>query len=235
MNFKEADTMLQGRSKESRKLCNNTYLQRREDGSIAVRLHQTDVVTFNQDGSTVLISGGWRTVTTKDRINSYLPFGQIWSTRGEWGYWRNGKRIADYCDGIRIGPRGGISKGASKRELKDRKELKASIRSYALLCSESIPLGMPDNGDCFYCHMVTDGGQSLGDATKDTSHLTSHMEEGYVVPSLVWKALEEAGYDPQVQILHSLVFDNSEGYQKELAQDVVKKVVVKFMARRFGI
>jgi hypothetical protein len=39
-----------------------------EDGTEAVRYHNTDVVTFLQNGNFVLNSGGHRTKTTKSRI-----------------------------------------------------------------------------------------------------------------------------------------------------------------------
>lgn len=61
----DAEAILKGR--DTRKLGNNTYLERRGDG-IAIRLHRTDVVTFNADGSVTFDSGGWRTVTTKSRM-----------------------------------------------------------------------------------------------------------------------------------------------------------------------
>ena len=41
---------------------------RNEDGYTIVRYHNTDVVKFNQD-EIVLNTGGWRTVTTKARMN----------------------------------------------------------------------------------------------------------------------------------------------------------------------
>jgi hypothetical protein len=51
---------------------NNTRLYRRGD-SYAVQLHSTDVVTVKRDGTYDLSTGGWYTVTTKDRITSYSP------------------------------------------------------------------------------------------------------------------------------------------------------------------
>jgi hypothetical protein len=67
---------LTGRCLERRKVANNTYAERRWP-DIAIRLHDTDVVTLHPDGSITLNTGGWYTVTTKDRLNSYLPFG-VW-------------------------------------------------------------------------------------------------------------------------------------------------------------
>lgn len=45
--------------------------------AFALRYHWTDVVTAYQDGRVVLTSGGWRTSTTKERINRYLPVGYV--------------------------------------------------------------------------------------------------------------------------------------------------------------
>lgn len=54
------------------KVANNTYATHEADG-IHYRLHSTDVVILHPDGSATLNSGGWRTVTTKDRLNRYAP------------------------------------------------------------------------------------------------------------------------------------------------------------------
>jgi hypothetical protein len=47
---------------------NNTKVSHNADGSIAVRLHNTNVVTI-ENGTITLDSGGWKTVTTKARMN----------------------------------------------------------------------------------------------------------------------------------------------------------------------
>lgn len=73
--YAEAAAYLEGARNRSngRPLANNTRLEPRHDGSIAVRLHRTDVVTFLADGRVVLNTGGWTTVTTQDRINRFSP------------------------------------------------------------------------------------------------------------------------------------------------------------------
>lgn len=73
MNFQEADRLLQGRCSQSRKLENNTYLQRSDGNTIAVRLHSTDILTFHADGRIEVSTGGWNTITTRYRLNRYLP------------------------------------------------------------------------------------------------------------------------------------------------------------------
>lgn len=75
-----------------RKLANNTYLEEAEDGAFAIRLHSTRIVTFYESGRIKLDTGGWRTVTTKDRINRCLPRG-----------WRVWQRDFDWFIGVEIG------------------------------------------------------------------------------------------------------------------------------------
>lgn len=72
-----------GRSKRDRPLANNTRAEYRGSDAIAIRLHATDVVTYHRDGRIVLNSGGWRTVTTRDRINGYSP-ARVYSEHGVW-------------------------------------------------------------------------------------------------------------------------------------------------------
>ena len=53
------------------KIGNNTWAVQCADG-IGIQLHETFVVTFRPDGAMVLHSGGYHTVTTKDRIDQFL-------------------------------------------------------------------------------------------------------------------------------------------------------------------
>ena len=91
-SFAEAIAVLSG--KDECRLGNNTYLhvvKFAQTGPsalygiecIAVRLHNTDIVKFYSDGSTVLYSGGYRTVTTKERINHFIK-GRIFQEKGQW-------------------------------------------------------------------------------------------------------------------------------------------------------
>ena len=79
--------------KRSRKVGNNTFRVEYQDGTVAIRLHTTDVVTFKTDGTTVLNSGGWQTSTTKSRINTYIPKGYYLYQRNY--CWYVGKRDVD--------------------------------------------------------------------------------------------------------------------------------------------
>ena len=124
MNYKDADEKLQGRCRERRKLANNTYLERRSLGEIAVRLHSTDILTFHEDGRVVLNSGGWTTVTTKDRMNRYLPDGwHVWSERSQWLIARNGAYSNPLCtfeDRIILHANGKVRGGGSVAEWREQ-------------------------------------------------------------------------------------------------------------------
>lgn len=228
MNYNEANGILQGRNQESKKLDNNTYLIRIND-YIAVKLHDTNIIEFHAD-KTVLTSGGWQTKTTKDRLNTYSGF-RISQESGKWSLITDNSRYP-FKDGITILNNGKVL-NAGKDTLKKDKALKTKIKAYANLCASHLPLEKPNSGDCFYCHMSTTEGKSLGDAINDTDHLTLHMQEKYVVSSLVFNAMVEAGYNPQRNIQFSLVFNDASN-MIELAQDCVKRSVYKYMVKRFG-
>lgn len=77
-SYEEARKFLGGR--DERNIANNTRLRdatSNEDGqhlgAVAVRLHSTDVLTYCASGWLILNSGGYRTVTTKERLNAFLP------------------------------------------------------------------------------------------------------------------------------------------------------------------
>jgi hypothetical protein len=71
LTYSEALRMLKSRA--SKKIANNTCLVRLEDGTIAVRLHSTDVVVLHADGAYTLQSGGFKNATTKARLNRFSP------------------------------------------------------------------------------------------------------------------------------------------------------------------
>ena len=74
MIHSEAVKMVRGKRNASRrKVGNNTYAEILHDGTVAIKLHSTYVVKINPNGTYTLNSGGWQTVTTKDRINQYSP------------------------------------------------------------------------------------------------------------------------------------------------------------------
>ena len=98
MTHKELTKLVHGKTcRLERKVANNTYARIMHDGSIAVRLYSTDVVTIHPDNSVTLRHGGHKTPTTKDRINKFSPY-YVRQQKGEW--YVNG--IAAFEDGMTI-------------------------------------------------------------------------------------------------------------------------------------
>ena len=96
MNYSEACALLRGRDKK--KVGNNTYLHLERDGSVVLRLHGNGIVVWKHTGEIVLSSCGWRTATTKDRLNK---FGPVWVFQHEFTwYFMFGEERMRFTDGL---------------------------------------------------------------------------------------------------------------------------------------
>lgn len=65
-----------------------TSIERKNGGLVSVRYHSTEVVRVAADGTVTLNTGGWRTVTTKARMNQAanefgLPY-SVYQEKGDW-------------------------------------------------------------------------------------------------------------------------------------------------------
>lgn len=105
MIHEKAVAMVRGKTnRSSRKIGNNTWGVIHDNGDVGIILHRTEVVTIHADGTYTLRSGGWRTVTTKDRMNTYCPF-RVYQHKGEWSvcYFDGVERhTVEYFDGMRV-------------------------------------------------------------------------------------------------------------------------------------
>ncbi len=189
-----------GRNPNYRKLANNTVAIRRDDG-IAVQLHKTDVLTFHSDRETVTYdTGGWLTVTTKDRFNTFGPNGwSVWADKGIWHLHGPTDDPLRYFDGIRVHILNQTVENATDGpnfDSMDRSngQMRKLIAGYVKgLTGETVTglLAQDGRGDCLYCQM---GGDVF-----DTEHLTSHLRENYYMPNLLLNAYRARGYiDPQL-------------------------------------
>lgn len=226
------DHLLNGRA--TKRLAGRATVARREsDGSVAVRYHATDILTAKPDGSIILNTGGFKSATTKAKINAYLPAGtpRVWQADGLWTVGGKGFR-----DGMIVGPRGGVTGAASAADDSAVRKLVREINRHAKRCGDALPLAMPSGGDDWFSFFATNDGKSLGEATGNTEHLRSNMAEGYVVPSLVWRALVSAGYDPKRQgAVFALVFRADGGTADRWARGLVVRAVRRYLKARFGL
>lgn len=100
IDYKKAAEILNGRQK--RKIDHNTYLEQ-IDEVFVIRLYNTDIIKIYPDNTQVLRTGGYRTVTTKNRLGDY-SFTRINQVKHIW-YLRNG---AEFTEGVRVNENGQV-------------------------------------------------------------------------------------------------------------------------------
>lgn len=71
------------RDKRSKPVANNTRVEKRGENAYALRLHATDIATYYEDGRIEINAGGWRTVTTAQRLGQFVTR-HVYSERGTW-------------------------------------------------------------------------------------------------------------------------------------------------------
>lgn len=207
--YADLDAKLTGRCSKSRKVANNTYAERRGD-DIAIRLHATDVVTFHRDGTITLNTGGWYTVTTKARINDYLPGGvALASIKGRW-YLRyfNGRDMVPFNDGMRIDFDGRVVDGAPipadvAAEDSENAAMRKAVERYLKRTKPEDIVRAFDNsgGDCILCNWP--GREAEAD------HLRQHVDEQYVMASLTFNAVKARGY-LHPEVIMSLIYADAQ-------------------------
>ena len=132
----------------------NTLKIEYENGSSSIRFHNTDIITFNPDNTIVLNSGGYRTITTKERINKFAPV-NIFQKNGLWylannnNYPHNFDDAYLFYDNCIINNEGKLLSKPLNNEktIVKVKKLKKQINDYCnLITKDNLPY--PDNGDC---------------------------------------------------------------------------------------
>lgn len=195
------DSQLTGRCKNARKVANNTWLIRGEDGSIGLKLHQTTIVSAAQDGRVTLNSGGWRTPTTKGRINDALHelgfHTSISQKDGVWlvfPSWGDKDTAVTFADGMWVLPDGSVAGagpdiGVLKQGVKLIREYMRPVPS--MLLAGTFP--KPSVGDPWNFAMVDKEGTlaGFGGNEGDTRKwLVKYMKDKYYFGSLLLRAFE---------------------------------------------
>lgn len=103
LTYTECKAKLGNRS--SLKLANNTYLERCGSRQFGIYLHGTRVVTISANGTYTVTTGGYKTETTKDRINEFSP-ARIFQKNGEWfsclDRWEGCKVQIPFKEGMKV-------------------------------------------------------------------------------------------------------------------------------------
>jgi hypothetical protein len=90
------------KTRRARKLAHNTYLIEDDpsDEGLGIQYHSTEIVTYYENGSVRLSSGGWQTSTTKERMNAFTPKGiSVWQQLGCW-YVTTPAGVFEFEDGM---------------------------------------------------------------------------------------------------------------------------------------
>lgn len=211
------ETIAAGRSGTSRTIGNNTVARlddsaqcaacRHGEGTceasgtcpepdVVIRLHATDIVRLKPDGSATFNAGGWRTSTTKERMNEVLrTYGAgISQDRGAWTLWTHygdGRKPYGFRDGITVRrlKNGKVRvSGYEPNGAERTKRRRAKIRKFATeyvrrLRARELPA--PGGGDCMICMMGS---------ARDC--IESHIGESYYVPRLMTNAMADGGFAP---------------------------------------
>jgi hypothetical protein len=189
-----------GKNKTDRPLANNTRV-RKVENDIAIRLHDTDIIVLHENGTATLNSGGWRTKTTKERINEYST-ARIWQRLSIWYISDKRGNETLFYDGMTVSKDGyAIKPRQTARYEQQVKTIKKQAKQYARDYVEALKAGLvdyPSGGDCWACSLRTAEGKTVMGET----HLQQHIDEKYYVPSLLVNAGREAGYrDEQIGLM----------------------------------
>jgi hypothetical protein len=215
-----------------RSLANNTRLIVRDDGGYGIELHSTQVVIHYPD-RVVLNSGGWQTVTTKDRMGRYSPF-NVYSEKAVWYVRANGESYP-FADGITIYNDGRVT-GAGPdphKTIRLRKQVNAFSKAYAdAFCAGKVTA--PSAGDCWGCLMVaTDGTAPMGGA----DHVLEHIKQSYFVPSILNRMADAGTLSIMDKDYIARKWQNMETseWQRGMAHERIRKTVRKFCFRELGL
>lgn len=187
------------RNKEKgRKLYYSNTVLKKDDDKFLIRLYDTEIISITPQNILTLDSGGYKTNTTKYRINE-LTNANISQAKKVWYV-----KDTEFFDGIQIDLKGNVlnplpetikESFENKRKLLDKLITKYCDGFQKMV--EAGELQVPSNGDCWYCVMVTNEGICLGDATDNDDHIIQHLREQYFVPALLYNTLKTKGYyDP---------------------------------------
>lgn len=215
---------LDGRT--SRTLAHNTYAERDDDGSIGIRFHATRILTFRADGTFVVSTGGWRTVTTKQRLNALLPAGyRIHSERYAWKM-TTPEGVIDFEDGDRFGqPAPALDDAASAYA----EQLGAEHGANAAAWWEQDAIGGRAGGDVAETARAVLAGIEDGDPmvldSLPTADLSGQWAGEMTGPDLVAEVLAELGIDDACDTRMHEWFDSiCDGYSDAFsmaAQDAI--------------
>jgi hypothetical protein len=241
-------TMPEGIVGKPRVIDNNTFEYKLQDGTFVRRLHHTDIATVRPDNRVRITSGGWKTPTTKGRLNDVLQkMGySVYSGTGLW-YVRSlnplppalhGKGDIPFYDNMVLPDAFANPKKAEKIG-EAQKKLKADIKRFVeRTIVDGQPLPEPGAGDCWYCLMFdreeprTLEFNSFKDKKphRDSEHLRQHVKSNYMHGSLIVNACRANG-------MQDAGIGYWTGWGGRLPEDYkrLRQIVRRYLGKRLGL
>jgi hypothetical protein len=199
-------TMLDGVEYNNARLIGNNTVEYTHGNQRVIRHFRTDILTINIETHDIMFNtDGHRTLTTRKRLNDHQNIMNIWQKNRIWYCQplvsktkeeRKSHTIV-FNDGMVFSkkPRpnsipfgyGFITGAGSEPDKKLIKKIKAYTKKFIA----ALPVDPPDGGDCWICIAERSSRNEYTDV--DVSHLISHIEEDYFVPTLLLNAMERKG------------------------------------------
>ena len=227
---------------KSKFVANNTVEYFTKDGRRVIRLHDTDIIVFHfekdrghEHDLLKLYTDGWKTPTTKERMNSFGKGFSLWQDKRRWYIQDKMGNKSLFYEGATI-QNGCLTRTEEKDSRTDK--LEKLINKYCDKMGKLDKIPLPANGDCWYCLGETRLSGNLNQAEYGVLHedgrlekkpweathcLESHLEKGYIHGSLIYNALKASGY-PRPELVFQMGLTGS-----------IRRAVRKYFRRKLGL
>ena len=116
-------------AKKVTRIGHNTVRWLGQDDAERIRYTHTDILTHKPDGTWFFNSGGWRTITTRQRLNEYGPV-RVWQKKRVWYASKDGSEpIVLFADGMTWHPDRGFEGTGTPLDKALIKKIKAYSQS----------------------------------------------------------------------------------------------------------
>jgi hypothetical protein len=252
-----SEYLTKGKNKNDRPApeANNTRVLRINDVTVGIKLHNTVIIEYTKQGTIRLNTNGWKTVTTRERMNRFQDKFSIFSEKFIWFLVYEDTYL--YKDGMTLFPNGDvmlpngkIAKPFNKNDLKRMKSLKRKVNVY---CDKFIDkffnhqIPQPSGADCWHCCFFdSKTGKSWGDLSHNSNHILNHIQQKYFVPSLLNNAIQETEdvgtYNLAPIDKHNIAYcwkSNGWESQKLIFDDITRKrlklILRRYISKRVGL
>lgn len=217
-----------------------------DESGIHVVYRGTKVLTFREYGF-ILNSGGFKTATTRARMNDYLEGWQVFQEQNVWYVRRlvGEQKNFVYADGMLLNHDGTVEGEGLGVDAIAAQKLTKNIRIYAKefmreLLADRLPVSFNDH-KCLYC-MPSHGPDGNG-FEKDTKHIKRHIKEKEFPTALIERTMEV--FPGNVSIMASQVIraylekypDRSKyrDFEISIAIDQGAGALDKYLRRQLGL